>query len=71
MNFKRHATCVYKLLKQENELENRVYKFNIRNVLTTNENFIIEFFDLTNETVEKRNCNLSENLKVYEVLIYF
>lgn len=23
MNFKRHLTCVYKLLKQENELENR------------------------------------------------
>lgn len=71
MNFKRHATCVYKLLKQENELENRDKKFNIRNVLTTNDNFIIEFFDLTNETVEKRNCNSSENLKVYEVLTFY
>lgn len=36
-----------------------------------NDNFIIEFFDLTNETVEKRNCNSSENLKVYEVLTFY
>lgn len=39
--------------------------------MITNDNFIIEFFDLIKEIVEKRNCNLSENLKVYEVLVFY